>query len=243
MRIAADAAILASVCVLLIVVIGSVQTGPIPVSSRNVPSFLSFLGSLVPIQRSSIETNRVHTSGMSLTTQTTGLVVTMDATTEGGTTNQVTGILAWATPANLEWFVLIPTVVILGVGVVALLLRRENPKVFDLKAAVEEMGAQRSYFMGSWTRKDRNAALLRYYVLMAETCAKAGIYDGPSDTPQEFILRASELLSLDLDDSALFAYAVDRAHYGEELPDKEIGEVSKFMDVFTNNISGKVGVG
>jgi len=138
------------------------------------------------------------------------------------------------------WYLLIPIVSGLGVGMAILLMRRENPKVFDLRGLVEEMDGQRSRFDRSLSRKLRNMALLRYYLLMAEVCARVGIGDRPAETPHEFIGRAAAELDVSGPDSARFADAVDRAHYGVELSSHEVEEASRFMDSFAKTIVGRV---
>jgi hypothetical protein len=141
---------------------------------------------------------------------------------------------------DLAQYALISIVLALGSGMVVLLLRRSSPTVFDLKGLIEDMESQRSYFVRSWSRKLRNAALLRYYVLMAEVCSRVGIEDGPTETPQEFIGRASAELEVAWPNHTRFADAVDRAHYGVELSNDEVEEASKFMDSFTKTIERRV---
>ena len=142
--------------------------------------------------------------------------------------------------SDLAQYALIFIVLALWSGMVILLLRRESPTVFDLKGLIEEMESQRSYFIRSWSRKLRNLALLRYYVLMAEACSRVGIEDGPTETPQEFIGRASAELGVTGPDQTRFADAVDRAHYGVELSGDEVEEASRFMDSFTKTIASRV---
>jgi len=158
-------------------------------------------------------------------------------------TRATQGVVVGATGGSLDdlaQYALISIVLALGSGMVVLLLRRESPKVFDLKGLIEEMESQRSYFVRSWTRKLRNVALLRYYVLMAEVCSRVGIEDEPTETPQEFIGRASAELEVTGPDQTRFADAVDRAHYGVELSSDEVEEASKFMDSFTKMIARRV---
>ncbi len=142
--------------------------------------------------------------------------------------------------SDLAQYILISVVLALGSGMVVMLLRGESPTVFDLKGLIEQMESQRSYFVRSWSRKLRNVALLRYYVLMAEVCSKVGIEDGPTETPHEFIGRASAELGVIGTDQTRFADAVDRAHYGAELSSDEVDEASKFMDSFTQTIARRV---
>jgi hypothetical protein len=124
-----------------------------------------------------------------------------------------------------------------------ILLRLQKPKVFDLKGAIKELQNQRKYFVGSWSKKMRNAALLRYYLLMAQICAKVGIEDQPADTPHQFIGRAATELDVGAAEAERFADVVDRAHYGLELSADEVADASSFMDSFTKVIAGKVHYG
>ena len=236
---AKDGALLASVCLLLIVVLGAVQSGPASSVRYQLPGFLS---STISPPTTSQTTEASH----STTTQTgggQGPPQTVRSTTESSATPTTQGVVAVAFGAalnDLVQYIPISVVLALGCGMVVLLLRRENPTVFDLKGLIEQMESQRSYFVRSWSRRLRNAALLRYYVLMAEVCSKVGIEDGPTETPHEFIGRASAELKVARPDQARFADAVDKAHYGAELSGDEVDEASKFMDSFTKTIAGRV---
>lgn len=240
---ATDGALLISLCFLLVVVLGAVQSGP-PLAVRyELPGFLSFASSPAPIQTSTVSHRTTSHSTISQTKESQGPTQTVTSTTQSSTTRTSQGVAAGATGGSLNdlaQYALASIVLALGSGMVILLLRRESPKVFDLKGLIEEMESQRSYFVGSWTRKLRNAALLRYYVLMAEVCSRVGIEDGPTETPQEFIGRASAELEVTGPDETRFADAVDRAHYGAELSSDEVEEASKFMDSFTKTIARRV---
>ena len=244
---AIDGALLVSLCFLLVVVLGAVQSGP-PLAVRyELPGFLSFASSPAPVQTSVSHSTTSHGtvshSTVSQTKGSQGPPQTVTSTTQSNATSATKGVAAGATGGSLNdlaQYALVSIVLALGSGMVVLLLRRESPKVFDLKGLIEEMESQRSYFVRSWTRKLRNAALLRYYVLMAEVCSKVGIEDEPTETPQEFIGRASAELEVAGPDETRFADAVDRAHYGVELSSDEVEEASKFMDSFTKTIARRV---
>ena len=130
----------------------------------------------------------------------------------------------------------------LGIILAVLVLRTREPKAIDLKAALKELGNQQWWFSGTLS-KMRNAALLRYYVIMVETCARFGIRDGPVETPREFVSRVASELNLDRLNAADFADAVDRAHYDVELLGDEVLCASRLMDAFTKAVVGRIGVG
>ena len=121
-----------------------------------------------------------------------------------------------------------------------LLSRREEPTVFNLKGAVEKLESQRAFFVGSWSQKVRNAALLKYYLMLTEICSSLGYKDKPEDTPHEFIGKASAEFEVQPDESARFAGIVDRAHYGEELTEEEVGDASSFMQAFTDSLTRRL---
>lgn len=240
---ATDGALLVSLCFLLVVVLGAVQSGPTLAVRYQLPGFLSFASSPTVIQTSSVSHSTRSHSTMSQTKGGQGPPQTVTSTTQSSMTRATQGVVVGATGGSLDdlaQYALISIVLALGSGMVVLLLRRESPKVFDLKGLIEEMESQRSYFVRSWTRKLRNVALLRYYVLMAEVCSRVGIEDEPTETPQEFIGRASAELEVTGPDQTRFADAVDRAHYGVELSSDEVEEASKFMDSFTKMIARRV---
>lgn len=236
---AIDGALLFSLCLLLVVILGAVQSGPVPSVRFQLPGFLS--STVSPPGHS--QTSQAGRGTSSHTVGGQGSQQTVTSTTESSGTPRTQGVPVGGTGGsinNLAQYVLVSLVLTLGSGMVVLLLRRESQTVFDLKGLVEQMENQRSYFVRSWSRKLRNAALLRYYVLMAEICSKVGIVDGPTETPQEFIGRASAELEVAGPDQTRFADAVDRAHYGVELSSDEVESASRFMDSFTKTIAGRV---
>jgi hypothetical protein len=236
-----DTALLVSVLTLLVIVMAAAESGVGP--SAAVPG-----GS--PGTRRTTQTGRTTSIGQTTVKSTTTHRTTRTTPSSGGSTNTTsvggaaTGAAALGPSLELvAWYVLVPAAVCLAGGMVALLIRKERPRIFDLKAVVKEMENQRDYFANSLSKRLRNAALLRYYVLMAEACAKLGIADRPADTPHEFIGRASIELRVGAEDAERFAEVVDRAHYGEELSVEEVASASKFMDSFTTVVIGRAGLG
>jgi hypothetical protein len=141
-----------------------------------------------------------------------------------------------------EWYLWVPIALTLVAGLV-FLIRRQRPKVFDLKGAIGELEKQKTYFEGSWSKKVRNAALLKYYVLMAQICSKVGIVDREVETPHQFIGRAAIELDVESSEAEQFAEVVDRAHYGVELSSEEVDSASRFMESFTRVLTGKANLG
>jgi hypothetical protein len=128
-------------------------------------------------------------------------------------------------------------------GSAYILIRRQKPKVLNLGGALRDLEEQRKYFTGSWSMKMRNAALLKYYLLMAQICSKMGIVNQMEETPHHFIGRAASELKVESESAEEFANVVDRAHYGVELSQEEVQAVSGFMDSFTRALSGKINLG
>jgi hypothetical protein len=98
------------------------------------------------------------------------------------------------------------------------------------------MEQQRKYLEETWSYKLRNAALLRYYLLMRRACLKVGLMDEPAETPQEYVGRVSSFFEVERSDASKFALAVNRSRYGEELSEREAAEASKFMGAFAEVI-------
>jgi len=248
---ASDGALLVSMWILLIVVLGVGEStaGPginwsfiVPPAGNQTyqASYFTTEGSSMVSHTTIVRHTTPHT--------TTRIVSTTSKALPSSSTSTTTIVMASVGVSGLStemvaWYILIPIFLCLGGGMVALLIRRQKPDVFDLKGTIAEMESQRDYFIGTWSQKLRNAALLRYYVLMAQVCAKVGIEDRPTDTPNEFIGRASTELNVQGADSAKFADVVDRAHYGAELSGDEVAEASGFMDAFTRTVAGRAGLG
>ena len=237
---ATSGVLLLLVFVLLIFVLGAVQSGPIAGAQYQLPGFLAFDSPPPRYQTSSDRT--VTTSQVTATRGQTTQVASTDI--NGSTPGPVIPLSArLGLLEDLAWYVPIAVVLGVGVGLLVMLARSRPPTVFDLKGMVSELENERSHFVGSWSKKLRNAALLRYYLLMAEVCTKVGITDGPAETPNAFIGRASAELELAGPDSERFADVVDRAHYGLELTGDEVVEASRFMDSFTGTIAKRISLG
>ena len=198
--------------------------------------------------RKTTQTSQTIALNQTTTAKTTGVHRTT-RTSSSSTQNAPAGfspgaiaVLPGLSLREAAWYILVPIVTILAGAMVALLVRKEKPKVFDLKSVVKEMEKQRDYFTSAWSATMRNAALLHYYVLMADACAKMGIADRTEDTPHEFIEKASAELKVEPKDAEQFADVVDRAHYGAELSQEEIASASGFMSSFTQVVIGRAAV-
>jgi hypothetical protein len=236
---ASDTVLLISVLALLVIVLGAAESGVGP--GASVPGGspgthrTTQVGTITSLSQTTIKSTTVHRTNR-----------TTSSPTQGSQTSATTGASSVASGLSLQvaaWYILIPAVVCLAGGMIALLIRKERPRIFDLKAVVKEMESQRDYFTSSLSKRLRNAALLRYYVLMAEACARLGIADRPTDTPHEFIGRASVELKVGAAEAERFAEVVDRAHYGAELSVEEVASATRFMDSFTTVIVGRVALG
>lgn len=238
-----DTVLLASVLALLVIVMGAAESGVGPSAGAPSGSSTSTRPTTQTGHRTTVRQTTVRSTPTHRTTGTTRSFSSGSSTTSAVT---AVAVAQWPSLPALElaaWYILVPAAVCLAGAMVALLIRKEKPRIFDLKAVVEEMEDQQDYFATSLSRRLRNAALLRYYILMAQACAKLGIADRPADTPHEFIERASIELKVEAEDAARFAEVVDRAHYGAELSVDEVASASKFMDSFTRIVIGRAGLG
>lgn len=180
---ASDGVLLLSVCALLVFVLGAAESGAGPVMGQ-----WSFLP---PAPAHSQTTQAVQSTIETATTAqtsggqgTTGVVT--QTTTQGVGTSSTQGIPVGTQGAQLDailWYPLVVAVVSLGVLMTIMLVKLKKPNVIDLKGALGEMEGERNRFVDTWSTKLRNAALLRYYVLLAQVCAKVGIEDTPQ-TPR-----------------------------------------------------------
>jgi len=243
-----DRAVLVSMWLLLIIVLGVAVSEATPVSlsfgQPPVNIHTVVVGHGVSTSRTTVSRS---TSSQGTASATTGPAT---AATSAGTSSgiavppPVTNSNSFGAALTIfAWYALTAIVIGLGAGMAVMLIRKQKPDVYDLKVAIEEMENQRKYFTGTWSQKMRNAALLRYYLLMAQVCAGVGVEDRPTDTPHEFIGRASMELKMEGTDSAKFADMVDRAHYGAELSEGEVMEAAGFMESFTRVVVGRVGLG
>lgn len=146
-----------------------------------------------------------------------------------------------ALPVSLTWFLAGVAVLCLGGACLLILRPRTSVRVLDLGETLQEMEKQRKYLEETWSYRLRNAALLRYYILMRRACLKVGLRDEPAETPQEYVGRVSSFFEVQKSEAAKFAYAVNRSRYGEELSELEAGEASKFMGAFAEVIRRRAG--
>ena len=229
-------------CLLVVIVAGAVESGPLKGVDYSVPLPFAFLAPHF--------VNQTLTYAHKTTTQAS--LQTSSGTTEiSGGLGTAVGIPTLGSPGPLgspqallsllSLYLVIPAICVLGVALAIVLARKEDQEVFDFRSAIEEMQNQRTYFLGSWSDRLRNAALLRYYLLMVRVCSKAGMDGKPEETPREFVFRVSSTLHAGSGESARFANTVDRAHYGAELTESEIDSASQFMDSFTKGLMKLVG--
>ena len=233
--------LLACVCVLLVVVSGAVVSGKI--TGFNYGGFSIIAKSI----------------GINLTRPTTGAegnstigTQRNSTTTSGGKTNGSGGFyfpsLAWPSflpNLNLPiWFLIVIAVMCFGGACLLILrLRTTGVHVLDLESTLREMEQQVKYLEETWSYRLRNAALLRYYLLMRRACLKVGLRDEPAETPQEYVGRVSSFFEVEKSEAAKFASAVNKSRYGEELSELEAGEASKFMSAFADVIRRRASEG
>ena len=230
--------LLAGVCVLLVVVSSAVESG-------NVAGF-NYSG--LPIGRlfGGIGA-KTNSTTVSQTSTTTG--VQTISTTGGGKTGG-TSPFNWPSlsfPSFLlvlpAWFLAAVATVCFGGACLLILRLRTTVHVLDLESTLQEMEQQQKYLQETWSYRLRNAALLRYYLLMRRACLKVGLRDKPAETPQEYVGRVSSFFKVEKSEAARFASAVNRSRYGEELSELEAGEASKFMGSFADVIRRRAGEG
>ena len=144
-------------------------------------------------------------------------------------------------PALPTWLWVAAAAVCFGGACMLVLRLRTSVQVLDLEGTLRAMEEQRKYLEESRSYKLRNAALLRYYLLMRRACLKVGLRDEPAETPQEYVERASSFFKVEELEAGKFASAVNRSRYGEELSQTESMEVSKFMSSFADVIRRRAG--
>ena len=152
--------------------------------------------------------------------------------------SQPFGVLG-SLPAPPVWAMGI--LVVVGLGGAFLLLLRMGVSVqeVELEATLREMERERGHLEKSWSYRLRNAALLRYYLLMRKACLKVGLRDEPAETPQEYVERVSMFFRVDGSQASQFASAVNRSSYGEELSELEAATASRFMSSFVEVIRAR----
>ena len=227
-----DVLLLVGVCVLLIVILGAVESGKLAgVKLGSVLPGINFTGGWWDIHRTTLTT--VTFTGTGNTGGTSTATTSSDSPVSFG----------YALPAFLVgvpgWlFASLAAGMFAGIGFLMLRLKT-SVHVVDLKETLAEMEIQQKYLAETWSYELRNAALLRYYLLLRKACAKVGLPELPTETPQEYIGRASSFLKVGLTEAGSFADAVNRSRYGEELSREEAGRASKIMEAFTTMIRGK----
>jgi hypothetical protein len=230
--------LLALMCVLLVLALGAIESG-------RLAGVVYGKGLAIPGFNFSWNLNRTQTAQGFPNNST---AVTGTATSENSTTQvfeyQNGGPLA----STFAFFSTVPdwlltTIAIAGfAGVCFLALRlKSDIHVIDFQATLREMEIQQKRLSEAWSSKLRNEALLRYYALMRRACSRVGLQERMTETPQEYIGRASSFLHVDDRQAVSFAVAVNRCRYGEELSADEAGEASVFMSSFTNVIRRKTG--
>ncbi len=230
--------LLACVCVLLVFVSGAVES--VKVSGVNHDGF-----SLVSLLSSLLRLFGIHVNPSTNTRGnfTTGAQV--NSTTGGDKIPTLPSLLKLPSLPNLSdflpalpaWFLAALAVLCFGGACLLVLRLRTTEHVLDLEGTLQEMEQQqRRYSEETWSYRLRNAALLRYYLLMRRACLKVGLRDEPAETPQEYVGRVSSYFKVETDQASRFASAVNKSRYGEELSELEAGEASRFMGAFADLI-------
>jgi hypothetical protein len=241
--------LLTCVCVLLVVVAGAVESGK--VAGFNYSGGFPFIKDL-GINLGTNSTTSTQTNS-TVRTQTNSTVSTQTSSTRtgGGKTNGTSFFLNWSFPPILSdflrvlpaWFLAAVAIMCFGGACVLILRLRTSVSVMNLESTLQEMEQQQKYLEETWSYRLRNAALLRYYLLMRRACLKVGLRDEPAETPQEYVGRVSSFFKVEKSEAARFASAVNKSRYGEELSQLEAGEASKFMSAFADVIRRRAGEG
>lgn len=220
--------LLAGVCLLLVIVLSTVESGR--VAGANYQAALP-----IPFDLSGLL--RYHQPNLTGTANQQGSKPNQNLTPNQQNQNPFSLFASLALlPALPDW--LLPVLAIACfVGACFLILRlKTGVSVVDLEETIREMEAQQKRLAESWSYKLRNMALLRYYLLMRRACSSVGLQERPEETPKEYIERASSFLKVDDTYAAKFADAVNRCRYGEELSEEDAREASTFMGEFTDVI-------
>ena len=232
--------LLACVIVLLVMVAGAVERGEIAGANYASGFPIGFNWSIKLPQSNSTGGSQGGNPGK-------GGNITTVTTTESGshqnpTQSQAPGMLV-SLPTLPLWA--LGALAVIGFGGVCFLILRLGSSVHevDLDSTLKEMEQERRYLERSWSYKLRNAALLRYYLLMRKACLKIGLKDEPAETPQEYVGRISSFFEVDQSQASQFALAVNRSSYGEELSESEAEIASKFMSGFVEVIRKSVSNG
>ena len=229
--------LLACVCVGLVLVSGGVASGRVEgfnYGGVSVGGLLKWLG---------VRGNVTEVITKSSPTGISGNSTTVAGKPGGaGSSKQASAIdFAAFLPAIPDWLLATVGIVFFGSAALLLLRPRIRVNVVDLEGTLKAMEEQRQDLERSWSYKVRNAALLRYYLLMRRACLKVGLRDEPAETPQEYVQRISTYFGVEKSDASQFASAVNRSRYGLELSDADAKEASKFMGLFADVIRRKAG--
>ena len=137
------------------------------------------------------------------------------------------------------WLLLAIVIGFLSASVFLIIRLRTGILTIDLNRTIREMEEQQKRLTNSWSYRLRNRALLRYYILLVRACTKIGLKEIPTETPMEYIERASSFLNVDGKEASNFAAAVNRCRYGEELSKEDAASASILMRQFTQVIRSR----
>ena len=234
-----EVVLLVGVCMLLVIVSGAVESGKV--------AGFNYEG--VPLWPFPIPGNGAQTTSTTRA-QTTSTTSTETTSTTSGGNPSGPPLSNWPSVPFLSSLPGLPTWLLVAAGVVSfggaclLILRRgTSVRVLDLEDTLQGMEQQGKYLEETWSYRLRNAALLRYYLLMRKACLRIGLRDEPAETPQEYVGRVSSFFKVEKSEAAKFASAVNRSRYGEELSEAEVGEASKFMGAFADVIRRRASEG
>lgn len=141
------------------------------------------------------------------------------------------------------WLLYLVVATATATGLFFVLRRRLPADTYDFKAALEQLEKERSALEWSWSYKLRNAALLRYYSIVRMLCSKLGVEEKPSETPREFLEKATSELKLESGEALRFVEAFNRARYGVELSQDEAKEAAAYMGAFVDSLRRSLGLG
>jgi hypothetical protein len=237
-----SAVLLVSMCLLLVVTLGAVESGRIVganyTGSLPIPGLGRLLNWRIVNYTSTTSTMAINSSAASEST-------TNEVSRSAGNYFNQSVLFSFnlpvfsSMPPSFTWFLVI---LMAGcfVGACFLVLRvKTGMHVVNLAKTLDEMELQQEYLTEAWSPRMRNAALLRYYLLMRKACSKVGILEQKTETPQEYIGRASSELEVEREEAVRFAAAVNKSRYGEELSKDEARRTSAFMGTFIEAIRKK----
>jgi hypothetical protein len=227
--------LLVSVCFLLVLVLGAIESGRLV--GANYTTGLSILNINFSWIRPYHPPNGTTNTGSGRLTYPNGSSIGgLSHTSTTLNQNPFALFAPLALPAIPDWLLTILAVACFA-GACLLVLRFETrTSVTDLEETIKEMELQQKRLAEAWSYGLRNTALLRYYLLMRRACSGVGLQEGLTETPTEYIERASSFLRVDKTEAAKFAGTVNRCRYGEELSVGDANDASKFMRDFTDVI-------